>query len=296
MPTPQEVFGGGLAVVTGAGAGIGAGLTRHLAGDLDMTVIAADVDGAAVRRVADELNGRGGRVLPHVVDVRDPDAMVRLAHQVQDEFGPVRLLINNAGVEQFGYLWDVPLENWRRVVDINISGVFHGIRAFLPAMIADGRRNHVLAVASVGAVTALPLQAPYIMSKHAVLAMVECLHQEIAEIGADVAVAAVLPGAVASNIFSAAGGVESGDIAAAEGHRQAMLAVRERAIGADEAAETIVEQAAQGEFYIVTHPEIVHAAMAARADQLTHRRAPAPHRSQFAASEQRPSDRSDQSR
>ncbi|SDX74150.1 NADP-dependent 3-hydroxy acid dehydrogenase YdfG [Saccharopolyspora shandongensis] len=281
MPTQQEVFGGGLAVVTGAGSGLGAGLARHLAGNLGMTVIAADVDESAVRAIAAEEHGRGGRVVAHVVDVRDPDAMVRLARQVRDEFGPVRLLINNAGVEQVGYLWDVPPERWRRVVDINISGVFHGIRAFLPAMIEDEQRSHVLAIASVGAVTTLPLQAPYVMSKHAVLGMVECLHQEIAQVGADVSVAAVLPGPVASNIFSAAGGVESGDVAAAEEHRQAMLAMLEQAISADEAAATIVEQAAQGEFYIVTHPETVHAAMAARADQLTHRRAPAPHRSRF---------------
>ncbi|MEV0700286.1 SDR family NAD(P)-dependent oxidoreductase [Saccharopolyspora sp. NPDC050389] len=285
MPTQQEVFGGGLAVVTGAGAGIGAGLARHLAGNLGMTVIAADVDESAVRGVADEEHGRGGRVVARVVDVRDPDAMMRLARQVRDEFGPVRLLINNAGVEQFGYLWDVPPESWRRVVDVNISGVFHGIRAFLAAMIADGVRSHVLTMASVGAVTAMPLQAPYIMSKHAVLGMVECLHQEIARIGADISVAAVLPGPVASNIFRAAGGVESGDIAAAEEHRQAMLAILEQAISADEAAATIMEQAARGEFYIVTQPETVHAAMAARADQLAHRRAPAPHRSRFAQSD-----------
>ncbi|KAA5838024.1 SDR family NAD(P)-dependent oxidoreductase [Saccharopolyspora hirsuta] len=283
MPTAQEVFGGGLAVVTGAGAGIGAGLTRHLAGDLAMTVIAVDVDAQAAHRIADEL---GERVVPRVVDVRDPDAVDRLACQVEEEFGPVRLLINNAGVEQFGYLWDVPPLNWQRVVDVNISGVFHGIRAFLPGMIAAGRRSHVLSLASIGAVTSVPLQAPYIMSKHAVLAMTECLYQEIAEIGADIAVSAVLPGLVESNIFSAAGGVESGDVAAAEAQRKRMLAVREQAMSADEAAENIVAQAARGEFYIVTHPEVVHAAMSARADQLANHRAPAPHRSRFAAPEQ----------
>ncbi|MDA3644014.1 SDR family NAD(P)-dependent oxidoreductase [Saccharopolyspora indica] len=282
MSAAREVFGGGLAVVTGAGAGIGAGLTRHLAGDLGMTVIAADVDARAAHRIADEL---GERVVPRVVDVRDPDAVDRLARQVAAEFGPVRLLINNAGVEQFGYLWDVSPANWRRVVDVNISGVFHGIRAFLPGMIAAGRRGHVLALASLGAVTSLPLQAPYIMSKHAVLALTECLHQEIAEIGADIVVSAVLPGLVESDIFRSAGGVESGDVAAAEEHRKTMLAIGEQAISADEAAETIVAQAARGEFYIVTHPELVHAAMAARADQLVNRRAPVPHRSRFAAAE-----------
>ena len=281
MPTQEAVFGGGLAVVTGAGAGIGEGLARHLAGRLGMTVVVTDIDERSVGQVAQEIIEAGGRAVARVVDVRDAEAMTRLAEQVRHEFGPVRLLINNAGVEQFGYLWDVSPENWRRVVDVNISGVFHGIRAFLPAMIADQERRHVLTVASVGAVTAVPLQAPYIMSKHAVLGMVECLHQEVGRIGADIAVSVVLPGAVRSSIFVTAGGVDAGDTEAAEHHRVEMLAVRERAISPAEAADTIIEQAAQGEFYIVTQPDIVLAAMAARADQLVHRRAPAPYRSRF---------------
>ena len=281
MPTQEAVFGGGLAVVTGAGAGIGEGLARHLAGRLGMIVVVTDIDERSVGQVAQEIIEAGGRAVARVVDVRDAEAMMRLAEQVRHEFGPVRLLINNAGVEQFGYLWDVSPENWRRVVDVNISGVFHGIRAFLPAMIADQERSHVLTVASVGAVTAVPLQAPYIMSKHAVLGMVECLHQEVGRIGADIAVSVVLPGAVRSSIFVTAGGVDAGDAEAAEHHRAEMLAVLERAISPAEAADTIIEQAAQGEFYIVTQPDIVLAAMAARADQLVHRRAPAPYRSRF---------------
>jgi len=281
MPTQEAVFGGGLAVVTGAGAGIGEGLARHLAGRLGMTVVVTDIDERSVGQVAQEIIEAGGRAVARVVDVRDAEAMTRLAEQVRHEFGPVRLLINNAGVEQFGYLWDVSPENWRRVVDVNISGVFHGIRAFLPAMIADQERRHVLTVASVGAVTAVPLQAPYIMSKHAVLGMVECLHQEVGRIGADIAVSVVLPGAERTSIFVTAGGVDAGDTEAAEHHRVEMLAVRERAISPAEAADTIIEQAAQGEFYIVTQPDIVLAAMAARADQLVHRRAPAPYRSRF---------------
>ena len=69
-------------------------------------------------------------------DVRDPDAVQELAERTYRDVGPVRLLVNNAGVEQFGYLWDTPVANWKRVVDINISGVFHGVRAFLPRMMA----------------------------------------------------------------------------------------------------------------------------------------------------------------
>lgn len=281
MPTQQEVFGGGTAVVTGAGSGIGEGLARYLAGRLDMHVVLTDVDEVGVHRVTDEIVRSGGRAQCHVVDVRDADAMTDLAERVHDAHGPVRLLINNAGVEQFGYLWDVPLDRWRRVLDINISGVYHGIRAFLPRMIAATERSHVLTMASVGSVTAVPMQAPYILSKHAVLAMTECLHQELAEIGANVAVAAVLPAMVASNIFERAGGVDSGDLAAVERHRERMREAMSHAISPAEAAEQIMEQAARGEFFIVTQPEIVLSAMAERANRLLGRTPPPPFRSRF---------------
>lgn len=280
MATQQDVFGGGLAVVTGAAAGIGAGLAHHLAGRLGMTVVVADVDEAAAQRVAGELPAPG-RGVPYVVDVRDAGAMTEMARWVCTELGTVRLLLPNAGLQQFGYLWDTPVDGWQRLVEVNINGVFHTVRAFLPGMIAGPAPGHVLIMASIGSVVSMPLQSAYIMSKHAVLALSECLHQEIGLVGADVKVAAVLPGAVTSDIFTSAGGVDQGDVDAAEHHRRDMFAVRERAITPAEAAETIMEQAAQGEFYVITQPDMVLGAMRSRAEQLVGRRAPAPFRSRF---------------
>jgi short-subunit dehydrogenase len=275
MTSPLGVFGGGTVVVTGAGAGIGAGLARYAALELGMTVILAEIDQAALERIHAEITAAGGRAVAARVDVRDAGALERLAARVAEECGPVRVLVNNAGVEQFGYLWDTPVANWDRLVSINISGVFYGIRAFLPGMLKQPERSWVLNLSSVGAVTATPLQAPYIMSKHAVLAMTECLHQEVALAGAThIQVSAVLPGAVVSSIFDTAGGVDSGDIAAADSVREAMFKVREKAINAAEAAATIFQQAADGEFYIVTQPAIVLGAMRDRAGQLSERHAP----------------------
>jgi len=135
----REVFGGGVAVVTGAGAGIGAGLARH-AHRLGMSVVLADVDADAIAALRDELTAGGGTAVDVVCDVRDPDAVAELAERTYRDLGPARLLVNNAGVEQFGYLWDTPVANWNRVMDINVSGVFHGVRAFLPRML-DARHR-----------------------------------------------------------------------------------------------------------------------------------------------------------
>ena len=154
-----------------------------------------------------------------VCDVRDADALQRLADTVHRDIGPVRLLVNNAGVEQFGYLWDTPVaeleprrphQHQRRLPR----------RAGVPAADDGGAATPawVWNLSSIGGVAAVPLQAPYIMSKHAVLALTECLRLEVELAGhADhVHVQAVLPGAVKSNIFEAAGGVDDGDVAAAE--------------------------------------------------------------------------------
>jgi NAD(P)-dependent dehydrogenase (short-subunit alcohol dehydrogenase family) len=272
----RDKFSGGVAVITGAGSGIGAGLARY-ASRLNMTVVLTDIDADAVAMLRDALRANGGSAVDVVCDVRDPDAVHNLAEKTYRDVGPVRLLVNNAGVEQFGYLWDTPVSNWRRIVDINISGVFYGVRAFLPKMIAAGEQAWVWNLSSVGGVKAIPLQAPYIVSKHAVLAMTECLRLDVESAGHNhIHVQAVLPGAVVSNIFESAGGVDpvdASDAAAAEEQRAAMLAVKARAMDPLAAAETLFDQAAQGRFYLLTQ-QSVESAMKERADVLAAQRAP----------------------
>ena len=263
-------FAGGVAVITGAGTGIGAALARHAAA-LEMTVVLADIDAEAVAALRETLCAAGGSAVDVACDVRDADAVQELAERTYRDVGAVRLLVNNAGVEQFGYLWDTPVANWQRVVDINISGVFHGVRAFLPKMMASDEHAWVWNLSSVGGVVAIPLQAPYIASKHAVLALTECLYLDVQSAGHDhhIHVQAVLPGAVKSNIFESAGGVdEDGDVAIAEAQRTAMLDVKASAMAAATAAARIFEQATDGRFYLLTDPDYVGSAMVERANML----------------------------
>ncbi len=252
-----------------------------------MTVVLADIDADAVAGLRDELRAAGGSAHDVVCDVRDPDAMQQLAETTYRDIGAVRLLVNNAGIEQFGYLWDTPVANWQRILDINVSGVFYGIRAFLPKMMATGEQAWVWNLSSIGGVVAIPLQAPYIMSKHAVLALTECLYLEVQTAGHDhhIHVQAVLPGAVASNIFESAGGVdpdEAHDAAAAEAQRAAMLEVKAAAMDPLAAAAAVFQQSAEGAFYLLTQPESVGAAMAERAKILVAQQHPSlPNSSRF---------------
>ena len=273
----RETFSGGVAVITGAGAGIGAGLARH-ASRLGMRVVLTDIDAHAIAALRQELCAAGGSAIDIVCDVRDPDAVQELAEKTYQDLGGVRLLVNNAGVEQFGYLWDTPVANWQRVVDINVSGVFYGVRAFLPKMMATDEHAWVWNLSSVGGVVAIPLQAPYIMSKHAVLALTECLNLDVQSAGHahHIHVQAVLPGAVVSDIFESAGGVVTnvGDVAAAEAQRAAMLDIKAEAMDPLAAAETVFEQAAEGKFYLLTQQSVV-AAMTERAKVLAAQSLPA---------------------
>lgn len=275
--TAGGIFSGGVAVITGAGSGIGAGLARH-AHRSGMTVVLADIDADGIAALRGELCATEGAAVDIVCDVRDPEAVQGLADQVYRDVGAVRLLVNNAGIEQFGYLWDTPVKNWQRIVDVNISGVFHGVRAFLPKMMAVDEQAWVWNVASVGAVVTMPLQTPYIASKHAVLALTECLCVEVQLAGHDhhIHVQAVLPGPVVSNIFESAGGVDptqAADVGAAETHREAMLDIKAMAMDPLAAAEILFQQAAEGRFYLLTHPE-VGSAMAERAEVLATQRRP----------------------
>ena len=133
-------------------------------------------------------------------------------------------------------------------------------------------------MSSIGGVAVVPLQAPYIVSKHAVLALTECLRLEVELAGHDdhVHVQAVLPGAVVSNIFDAAGGVDdtASDVKAAEAQREAMLDIKATAMDPLAAAEVIFEQSAAGRFYLLTQPGYVGSAMTERAAVLTSQQPP----------------------
>ncbi|MDL9979337.1 SDR family NAD(P)-dependent oxidoreductase [Microbacterium sp. ASV49] len=269
---PPQTFEGGLAVVTGAGSGIGEGIARHAAG-LGMRVVIADVDAAAARRAARDLIDGGARAWAVETDVRDPAQVDALA-DTAFALGPVSLLVNNAGVEQLGYLWDTPLENWRRIVDINVSGVFHGIRSFVPRMIAADAPAHIWNLASVAAVKTISRQGPYIATKHAVLGMSEALQVDLARVGAPIRVGVVLPAAVATRIFDATGMVDAGDVAAAEDERRTMRELLATGSTPADAAREIFAQAANGAFYLLPQPEIGARIMTERGEQLSGRTPP----------------------
>jgi NAD(P)-dependent dehydrogenase (short-subunit alcohol dehydrogenase family) len=257
---------GGVAVITGAASGIGEALARQAA-DLDMRVVLADIAKPRIDELALAIASAGGSALAVETDVSKPEALDALADAAYDAFGDVRLLVNNAGIETVGFSWEIPAATWDKALGININGVVHGVRAFAPRMIAAGNTAFIANTSSVGGLGIMPIQTAYIMSKHAVLAFSECLRLEMAVKKAPIEVSVILPGPVATRIFTDAEGAVDGIGAH---HRQQMEAMLEHSgISAQEAAQRILPQIASGQFWVSTHPEMMAEMAGQRAQTLT---------------------------
>ena len=272
MPTDAEVFSGGIAVITGAGAGIGMGLARR-AGALGMTVVVADINAANAEKVAGGIRDAGGKAEAVVVDVSKPTELDRLADHVFASYGVPRLLINNAGIETIGNVWEIPIERWEATLNINIHGIVHGCRAFLPRLIESGAEAWIANLASMGAFGVMPQQTAYIMSKHAVQSFNECLHCELELVGAPIHISSVLPGMLKTSIFEASAGV--GEPPAAAAHRRKMFEMmRDYGMDLDAGCKLIMEQIAEGKFWVHTQPEMSMGAVEGRIEFFRSQQAP----------------------
>jgi NAD(P)-dependent dehydrogenase (short-subunit alcohol dehydrogenase family) len=268
-----EHLRGRTAVVTGAGSGIGRGLALHAA-RLGMNVVVADIDPGRLDEVAAEVRAAGASGLAVVTDVSDAAAVDRLADAAYAEFGEVALLVNNAGIESVGHVWDLSPDTWARMMRINTDGVFHGIRSFVPRMGAAPDRSHVVTMASIASVATGPLNAAYFASKHAALALTECLYLECLEGFPQLRVSVVCPSAVTTRIFEDAALADS----AAQAPGQMMAWLREHVssngLTPEAVAETVFAGLEAGDFWILTHPEEFDALAQRRAAMLAGRTPP----------------------
>ena len=190
-----EQLEGRNAVVTGAASGIGLATTEAFLA-AGMRVLMTDRDDASLADQSARLRDAGGEVHSLVVDVTDPDAMERTADAAVEHFGKLHVCMNNAGIVAGGNSWELPLEEWHRVIDVDLWGVIHGIHAFVPRILASGEPGWVVNTASMAAVTAIPGIGPYTASKHAVLGISDGLRGELAAIDAPVGVSVVMPGMI----------------------------------------------------------------------------------------------------
>jgi NAD(P)-dependent dehydrogenase (short-subunit alcohol dehydrogenase family) len=184
-------------LVTGAASGIGLECTRAFA-KRGANLVISDINATALEKVRGEISAMGVQCLAQTCDVSKEDSVRSLAAAVHEAAGPIDVLVNNAGVAFLGGFEETPLSEWRRIYDINVLGIVHCTRAFLPAMRSAGGRRKIVNVASAAGFSPLPNMSAYAASKHAVVGLSEVLAQELHE--TDISVLVVCPGIINTSI------------------------------------------------------------------------------------------------
>lgn len=178
---------GKTAFVTGGASGIGLALGRAFA-QAGMKVMLADIERNALKSALEELHDFGPNVRGVACDVADADSVERAAQATFEAFGNVHVICNNAGVAAGGGIDNISLDNWRWVIDVNLMGVLHGVRSFLPRMRSHGEGGHIVNTASMAGMNAGLGFSPYAASKFAVVAMSEGLAMQLKPHGIGVSV------------------------------------------------------------------------------------------------------------
>jgi NAD(P)-dependent dehydrogenase (short-subunit alcohol dehydrogenase family) len=254
----MEQLEGRVAVVTGAGSGIGSALCDAFAA-AGMSLVAADVEPDALEQTAQRLRSGGTDVLALVTDVTDPDSVQSLADTALDRFGAVHVVCNNAGVGGQGPPWD--LATWRWVVDVNLMGIVHGVHTFLPILLEQGE-GHIVNTASMAGVMPSPVGPAYCATKYAVVGLTQRLYIEAHDKGVGVSV--LCPGMVATRIVDAERNwpAELGPSPVGElnDEEQELLdlfraALETSGLPPAEVAAQVVDAVRADRFWIFTHPE-----------------------------------------
>lgn len=250
---------GKVAVITGGAGGIGMAMARRFAAE-SMAIVLADIEAGPLESAAAELASDGAEVIGVVTDVTNADSVAALAEATYARYGAAHVLCNNAGVGPAGTVLDMPLEDFHWIIDVNLYGVLHGIKAFLPAMI-DQDEGHIVNTASVAGLLTQPAMSAYNISKHGVVVLSESLFYELQMMGVSVGVSVVCPAWVPTRIVESErnrpGGatLPTGPITdRVRASAQRFMEASHRTV--DEVADAVFDAVVEDRFYVITHPGI----------------------------------------
>ena len=236
-----------VAVVTGGGSGIGEGIARAAVG-AGMKVAVADIDFINARRVATEL---GDAAIPFAVDVSSLDSVEAMRDRALNAFGAVHLVCNNAGVRIGALMQDADIKDWEYQINVNLYGVIHGVKAFLPLLLAQGE-GHIVNTASIGGLIAGPPEGLYSTTKFAVVGLSEGLLLEVSGLGVGVSV--LCPGLVDTRLIKQSVAVRPRAFDPGVDHGQpapdTASGISPLAVG-----EQVIDAVRESTFYIITHDD-----------------------------------------
>jgi NAD(P)-dependent dehydrogenase (short-subunit alcohol dehydrogenase family) len=253
---PMQDFNGRVAVVTGGASGIGFALASAFAAQ-GMKVALGDIEESALGEAVEKLAASGAEVIGVRTDVSDAAQVQALADAAVERFGAINIACNNAGVGAGGLSWEAPLDTWEWVFGVNLWGVIHGTRSFVPVMIKQPEA-HVVNTASIAGLVAGPFMGPYNASKHAVVALSETLHHELAMMAPHVKVSVLCPGWVNTRIGeSTRNRPDAGERDAAQdaGFAQVLQPLLDNGMPPDDVAAKVLAAICAEQFWVLPHDD-----------------------------------------
>jgi NAD(P)-dependent dehydrogenase (short-subunit alcohol dehydrogenase family) len=259
----MKQFEGRVAVITGGASGLGLAMARRFARE-GMKLALADVQADALATAVAEFEAAGTPVLGVRCDVSKQSDVDALRDATVEKFGAAHVLCNNAGVAPGGLAWESTLEDWQWCLGVNVHGVIHGLRSFVPLMLEQDDEAHIVNTASVAGLLSPPGMAIYCVSKHAVVTLTECLHHDLAaktdKVKASVLCPAYVPTGISDSERNRPAELQNApkartpeEIAREEALRHAVKSGR---ITADDVAAMVFEAIRDDRFYILTHGKI----------------------------------------
>ena len=252
---------GRTAFVTGAASGIGLAISRAF-GEASMNVMLADIEPSALEHAVSDLRAAGLSVGGTSCDVADPASVERAAQATYQAFGNVHIVCNNAGVAARGGIDAISLDNWRWVLDVNLMGVLHGIRTFLPHIRGHGEGGHIVNTASMAGFSGGLGFSPYVASKFAVVGMSEGLVMQLKP--HNIGVSVLCPGFVRTRISESGRNRQphygQSPVLDPSSPAAALIAEVARRVEAGldpaEVAARVLHAVRENHFYVFTHPEM----------------------------------------
>ncbi len=252
-----------VAVVTGAASGIGRAMAERLATE-GMKVVLADVEEGALAEAEGALKAKGATALAVPTDVSKASGVEALAKKTVDAFGAVHVLCNNAGVgPPGGPLWERSVADWQWVLGVNLWGVIHGVRVFVPIMRAQDSEGHIVNTASAAGLVSPPWMGIYNVTKHAIVTLSETLHHELALMGTKIKVSVLCPAWVNTRLVDADRN-RPAELAnePVEGHAQpdalkeAIRQLLKTGLTTEQVADDVLTAIRDEKLYIVAPPEV----------------------------------------
>jgi NADP-dependent 3-hydroxy acid dehydrogenase YdfG len=261
-----------VAVITGGASGIGLALARRFATE-GAKLVLADIEPGALASAERDLASTGAEVIGVRTDVADAQSVERLLSATLEHFGKVNVLCNNAGVQRSAQAWKLSAAEWKWLLDVNLMGVVHGVRTFVPRMLEQGDPCHVVNTASLGGLVAAPLMSAYCVTKFGVVALSESLRLELS--GTQVGVSVVCPAFVKTSLGSAERnmpesvnqGLSEEELTFRNQVGQGAAALIDGGIDPSEVAERVLVGIHADALYVLTHAEAVKA-FKRRADKI----------------------------